>query len=734
MGKSSKPVIGYWHYMGLYTGECAGPADVLFAVEAGGLIAWEGEQWGSGSIAIDKPMLFGGEKKEGGIVGTLNVRMGESSQMPDPYLQAQVPGPWPAARGLVTTVFDGIVGAMNPYLKLWTKCWGRWFAGWKVAVWEPDLCKVGEGMNAAHIFYDALTDTDAGGGFDPSQIDTDGLLPVAQQLYDEGFGLCLAWSRSTSLRAFIATLCDHVGGQWYEDPRTGKFGLALFRGGYDVDDLPVLDGTNILGVDSWVNPQLDGSINEVTVVGLDCFTNKEISVTYQNLANIQAQGRVISDKRQMPGLWNKDLLHRVAARECLAVSSLPQRMKLRVKRDLWGIKRGDLRALTWAPRGVAKLAVRVMEVDEGTETDSVITLTLTEDVNGMAQASYVAPAESAWVPPPTAPVPVPHQQLLESSYRDLAGFLSTAELQALASTSGYLIALGARASGVAFGIDLATRTGSADFVVRGSGEFCPTGTLADALARAGTSITVTNADLSEVAVGQAVLIDDEQMRVTSINSGTGLIGVARGCVDTVPIAHDAGARVWFLDAGFAADPTEYLLGEEVDAKLLTRTSRGTLDPADATELTLAIAARQALPYPPGRVRLNGAAEPAAVTGALTITWAHRDRLLQADQLIDTEQSSIGPETTARYALRFVDAYNSLLIERSDIAGATASVVLNHTGVVTMELYSISDNGPSQQRHRRTFSYTPPGGTTSSSITAATYSASVTVIDGGEVAP
>ncbi|MCA0196593.1 MAG: hypothetical protein LCH59_00575 [Proteobacteria bacterium] len=732
MGKNSKPVIGYWHFMGLYTGECAGPADVLFTVEAGGEIAWQGEQWGSGSITIDKPNLFGGEKKEGGIVGTLNVRMGESTQLPDPYLQAQVPGPWPAARGLVTTVFDGIVGAMNPYVKLWSKCWGRWFAGWKVSVWEPDLCKVGEGMNAAHIFYDALTDTDAGGGFDPSQIDTAGLLPVAQQLYDEGFGLCLAWSRSTSLRAFIATLCDHVGGQWYEDPRTGKFGLALFRGGYDVDELPVLDGSNILGVDSWVTPQLDGSINEITVVGLDCFTNKEISVTYQNLANIQAQGRVISDKRQMPGLWNKDLLHRVAARECLAVSSLPQRMKLRVSRDLWGIKRGDVRALTWAPRGVAKLAVRVEEVDEGTATDSVISLTLIEDVNGMAQASYVAPGESAWVPPPTAPVPVPHQRLLESSYRDLAGYLSTADLQALASTSGYLIALGARASGVAFGIDLATRTGATDFQVRGSGEFCPTGTLSGLLTRGGDSFIVEDGvGLDEVAVGDAVLIDDEQLRITSIDVGTGEVGVARGCVDTVDVEHAAGSRVWFLDAGFAADPTEYLQGEEVDAKLLTRTSRGSLDPDDAATLTLEIQARQALPYPPGKIRLNGAAEPASISGVLTVTWAHRDRLLQADQVIDTEQDSIGPELSTRYAMRFLDASDDVLVERQDVDGATADVALNYTGTVTMEIYSITDNGASLQRHRRVFDYTPPPGITESSIDAPTWTPTVTVIDGND---
>ena len=62
MGKSSKPTIGYWHKMTLYSGHCYGPVDAFRAREWGGEMAWQGNQTASGDIVINQPELFGGEK------------------------------------------------------------------------------------------------------------------------------------------------------------------------------------------------------------------------------------------------------------------------------------------------------------------------------------------------------------------------------------------------------------------------------------------------------------------------------------------------------------------------------------------------------------------------------------------------------------------------------------------------------------------------------------------------
>lgn len=157
--------------------------------------------------------------------------------------------------------------------------------------------------------------------------------------------------------------------------------------------------------------------------------------------------------------------------------------------------------------------------------------------------------------------------------------------------------------------------------------------------------------LASVQPGQAALIDNEVLCVTAINPAAGTVSFSRGCVDTVPAAHAVGSRVWFYDDFGGHDPTEYVSGMTVQARLLTRATGGVLPEASATALSLALSGRAGRPYPPGKLRINGAAFPATFSGQLTVSWAHRDRLTQADQLIDESAGNIGPEPGVTYRLR-----------------------------------------------------------------------------------
>jgi len=47
-------------------------------------------------------------------------------------------------------------------------------------------------------------------------------------------------------------------------------------------------------------------------------------------------------------------------------------------------------------------------------------------------------------------------------------------------------------------------------------------------------------------------------------------------MDTVPVSHTPGSRIWFADGAKGIDPTEYAAGETVNARLLTVTGKGTL--------------------------------------------------------------------------------------------------------------------------------------------------------------
>lgn len=731
MGSGKKQTVGYRYYMGIYFGECLGPVDALREIRVGDRMVWDGNvqtAWtkifginvpltvpatgpitSSRTITILAPEVFGGDKGEGGIVGKLEVRMGEPTQMPSAYLQSLVPGPWPAARGLFTSVFNGQVSAMNPYIKNWTKKVSRWRAGWKKGLWQGGLVQIDEGMNPAHIIYQVRTE---GMGHPIEVIDEASFLAAAQVLKDEGLGLCLKWSRSVPAGEFMDMVCDHVGGMRIEDPVTGLTKLVLVRPDYDPATLAEIGPGQIIEMMEWQQPMLENSVNEITVVYRDIATNKDAAVTYQNLASVQAQGRVVSSRKNYPGLWNATLAGRVAAREVAAVSSLPCRVKIRVRRDAGPFERGQVRALSWPRRGVARMPVRILDVDEGTQTETAVVLTVGQDVAGMAAASYIQPSDSAWIEPDTKPKPVTVQRLQEASYRDLATTLGAPDLSALSPDVGYLTSIGVRPSSVAFGYTLQTRLGNAAFTEAGTADFAPTGLLTTAMPAKSEPTAIALAagvSLDAVEVGSEALIDDELVRVVSIDPVAATLTVARGCVDTVPVQHAVGTRVWFTDEYVGFDGREYLANEAPEAKLITRTSQGELNPDLATAIALTMRRRHVRPYPPGRLRINGVAYPAeawGTGGTVVATWAHRDRLLQADQLVDSEQSSIGPEPGTTYTARWY-LQNTLVREQAGITATTDSYlppVGSGGKTLRVEIEAVRAGFTSWQRLQHTFLY------------------------------
>lgn len=729
MGSGKKQTVGYRYYMGLYFGECLGPVDSLREIRVGDRKVWDGSAqtvWSkifgvnvprtvpatgaittSRSITILAPEVFGGDKGEGGIVGTLEVRMGESAQMPSTYLQSLVPGPWPAARGLFTTVFNGQVSAMNPYIKNWTKKVSRWRQGWKRGLWQGALAQIDEGMNPAHIVYQVRTE---GMGHPIDVINEASFLKAAQTLKDEGFGLCLKWSRSVPAGEFMDMVCDHIGGMRIEDPVTGLTELVLVRPDYDPATLEEIGPGQIMELLEWQQPLLDNSVNEITVVYRDIETNKDAAVTYQNLASVQAQGRVVNSRKNYPGLWNAALAGRVAAREVAAVSGLPCRVKIRVRQDAGPFKRGQVRALSWPRRGVVRMPVRILDIDSGTQTETSVVLTVAQDVAGMASASYIQPSDSAWVEPDTKPKPVTVQRLQEASYRDLATTLGASELAAVSPDVGFLTSIGVRPSSVAFGYTLQTRLGSAAFAEVGAADFAPTGLLITAMTATTTAIALSaGVSLDMIEVGAEALIDDELVRVVSVDPVAATLTVARGCVDTVPMPHAVGTRVWFTDEYVGFDGREYLANESPQAKLITRTSQGELNPDLAPTIGLTLQRRQIRPYPPGRLRLQGEAYPPELWTfgtELTVQWAHRDRLLQADQLVDTTQGNIGPEPGTTYTVRWFLA-GSLVRTQAGITGTTDTYTPpDGSGgkQIRVEVESIRDGYRSWQILQHTFLY------------------------------
>ena len=125
-GKGSKqkfPVADY--FMSLHFGICKGPLDSINQIFVKELPVWCGQIYSSQSIDVDLPDLFGGDKKEGGVRGTMECYFGTTNQVMTEATATRygkTPTTMPGYRGLANILFRGKGDggfkwiANNPYM------------------------------------------------------------------------------------------------------------------------------------------------------------------------------------------------------------------------------------------------------------------------------------------------------------------------------------------------------------------------------------------------------------------------------------------------------------------------------------------------------------------------------------------------------------------------------------------------------------------------------------------
>ncbi|HXK55073.1 MAG TPA: phage tail protein [Gammaproteobacteria bacterium] len=124
-GKGGSPTVGYKYYLGVQMALCHGPVDLIRKIKVDGREAWTGWAESSGarpvtSVEVDAPELFGGDGREGGVSGTVDLEWGFADQGRNAYLQSQLGTDIPAYRGVFCAVLNRCYMGDNPYLKPWS--------------------------------------------------------------------------------------------------------------------------------------------------------------------------------------------------------------------------------------------------------------------------------------------------------------------------------------------------------------------------------------------------------------------------------------------------------------------------------------------------------------------------------------------------------------------------------------------------------------------------------------
>lgn len=217
---------------------------------------------------------------------------------------------------------------------------------------------------------------------------------------------------------------------------------------------------------------------------------------------------------------------------------------------------------------------------------------------------------------------------------------------------------------------------ASDYTIEASAPMCPIGYVASAVGYSAPDILLSsliNVAPGDVKVGMAAMIDDEIVKVTSVNYPS--IGVERGCADTVPAVHQVGSIVWFFGQTTGTVRKAYTATDEIAVKLLPYTTSGANIPVDASPPNdITFNWRHVRPYPPGRVLCKDTAwylgykEMTLGSDEIGWSWVHRDRLLQADQLVPHSADSIGPEPGTTYTIEVINLDGEVLRTVTGITG------------------------------------------------------------------
>lgn len=675
MGGGKKVTVGFRYWMSIHMGIGHGPLNMLKHIKVSDKTAWEGSVSDNANVVIDAPNLFGGDEKEGGIAGTLSVLMGGATQVVSGTVKGLLGGRVPDFRGVATLFFRGYIAANNPYPKPWKFRVARWSADWDLdpsdpyrsAVWyEPKAliyldtpAGAIHAMNPAHILYQCFTDRRWGRGLSPSDLDDDAFTAAANTLCSEMFGLCLRWNRQSDVNEFIDTVLSHIDAVKYEDRTTGKVAIKLIRNDYDPTTLVEFGfNSGLLEISEDETGGGDSWFSDILVKYKNPIDGSDASVNQPNLAVQQANGDVAATTASYDGLPTAELALRVAARD-MNRQAANRRFKVTLDRRGWKLNPGTPFKLTVPTLGLDGVIVRVGTIEDSEITDGRIVIDAVEDFFGLPASGYSDPEPiGAWTPPDTSAAAATVRRVEEATYRDLAATIPDGELAALADDAGLFVTLAKQPTSMAISYDLATAATGESLQVRGSGNWTPEATIASALGYYDTLVDFgPDVDLTDAAVDEAILIDDEIMRVDGFDTVTGGLIVARGCADTLPQTHIAGARAWIYEGFVGTDGRDYATGEDVAVRILTITPSARLEIANAPEDTITIAGRQARPYPPGDLRVNGdrfGELDGPYTGEVTISGADRDRILQDDRLIEHEAADVGPEAGTTYTVRIYD--------------------------------------------------------------------------------
>lgn len=572
-------------------------------------------------------------------------------------------------------------------------------------------------MNVVHALYFFMTQKRWNYNLPKTAIDDATWRNVADIAYLQGIGMS-ATIKSESVKELQEKCLGILNAYLKPNFETGKLELRLMSDDYNLDDLTVIDDDNSELLQHDLALDSADIINTVTVKYLDDNRNEK-TITANNLAMVQAAGGIVPTTNTYDWVRTPKLASRLCHRDLRILSTPLFRQKRRINRVVWNHVKGDVVKVVDITNGIAGAAYRIQEIKE--QDDGWYEVDLVEDIFGMEESTFTVPADVPFQYDPALLSEPVFVKAFELPYFVVHTNLTDAERNALPVDYSFIGAVVTRNEAGAFSYrydllqSLSRNNGYIDIA---DGDYNPTGFIEQSLIKEIES-TFNLADVVDMAVEKfdtvgavlALIISDageEIVGVKTYRTDNLQMTVVRGICDTVPLNHPSGARLMVLTSANAFDNTQRLLGDDVFYKVVPVGIGNKLPEEDAHVIEVTVFGRAIRPYPPGDFKINGARWPASVIGPVTLSWAHRDRLMQTVNLVAQDASSIGPEADTTYRITVHDGVNTdapILVTYGAITGTNYTLDeddIDGKTVLTVVLESIRDGDESWTAHVHTF--------------------------------
>jgi hypothetical protein len=687
---SEEITVGYRYYLGMDLVLCSGEIDAVLEVRfddkptcSGGTTITAQPAYDRTKIAIDCMGFFGGDEEEGGLNGDIYVYHGTRPQYLDGYLEDQKGSSIPTFAGVCHAVIAHMYLGMTPYLKtiafVVRRCPNQ------LGLTDGDENIDGD-ANPAAMIYELLTaaPADNGLGLPEGEIDADSFRAVGATLADEGLGLSMIVERATTGKDLILEILRHIDGIMFVEPTSGLLTLTLVRNDYTVETLPVLDEDSCI-VESFARSSWGEVKNQIRVTYVDRdggFIERVVQA--QDLASIEASGGEVSSQDiQYRGYSNAANAQAGAARALMGLSYPLAALTIVADRSAWAFRPGTVFKLDWPKLGIAGLVCRALRVSTGELRSGKVRIEAFEDIFAIDWTAYGSPGSSGWSNP-SGTVPALEDQAALMAPYELVKFLSPpgGDVQRAATVAG-------RGSP---GVTKGYRP-----LISGSGNavqlMTPTGELLSAIDELDTTIEIDlgpDMDLLEsingydFATGVNVLwIDDgtgpdqigleefiafQSVSIDTVLGKVTLTGIARGCLDTAPTSFAIDSRVWIISRGYGLAAASGSGNTSIVFQPYNNNGVLSVGSCITTIVSPQSVPRPNRVYCPTDVRFNSLSYPTSISGELTVSWEHRNRLGEWSYADSGETSEAEEGTT--YQIRVYGELGTLIHTESDITGTS----------------------------------------------------------------